>query len=122
MNLEEIMPILIGSLEGPYQPHRTSKAPKAPNGFDKELQRICNNRQQRNVWLDVGFQAWFAYFLAEPRAQAALDGLSDQDCQSVARHICSIKPDPTIEALFQHIFYHAFRAVERRSQYQHGPR
>lgn len=116
MDVNELIATLSRLLEEPYEAHR--EVPKAPNRLDKELESICSQHQRRNALLDVGFQAWFACFLAESPAQASFVGLSDSEQQAVARRICSVKPHSTIEIMFQHVFYRSFRGPSRRGQYQ----
>lgn len=91
------------------------KSGKTPRHFDSSLKTTCNS-PQRNVLLDTGFQAWFAYIVSDQRIQAAVDQLSDSAAQEVARNICSVKLHPTVEARFQHILYKSWRgsSVRRR--------
>lgn len=90
---------------------------RAPTHFDQKLEQTCDN-PRRNVLLDTGFQAWFAYFLADAQTQAAFDQLPDSVGREVAHYICSVKPHSTVQELFQHILYDAFRNRERRSKDQ----
>lgn len=106
--IDEIVTALRKSLDEP-----PPKIKRAPKKLDEKLKSTCLSIE-RNVLLDTGFQAWFAYFLADPRAQAAVDQLPRWRAEVVARQLCSIKPHPSVEAHFQHILYLAFRAADRR--------
>lgn len=105
---DEIISPLRKPLEEPY-----SRPDRAPTKFDEKLKSTCLSNE-RNVLLETGFQAWFAYIQADPRAQAAVDQLPPPAVKVVARQLCSIKPHPSVEALFQHIFHISFRGAERR--------
>lgn len=110
--IDEIATALRKPLEDPH-PFDNSGKPRAPNGFDHKLDETCKSGE-RNVLLDTGFQAWFAYTQSQPRAQLAFDQLPDSEAKGVARYLCTIRPHPTVELLFQHILYESFRAVQRR--------
>ncbi|KAH8763823.1 hypothetical protein F5883DRAFT_716087 [Diaporthe sp. PMI_573] len=112
MNTDELIAALTKPLVEPY---RTPK--KAPKHFDKKLENACTSIH-RNVFLDQGFQAWFAYTQVERRVQMAVEQLPHATAESVARRICSIKPHPSVEILFKHMFYESFRAKDRRAQLQ----
>jgi hypothetical protein len=107
---------IVGSL-GKYlekrHPFNPSGRPRAPNRFDEKLCEVCRSGQ-RNILLDTGFQAWFAYIQAHPVAQAAFDELPDPDAKIVAHRLCAMQPHPTVKELFQHMLYVAFRGWRRR--------
>lgn len=108
---------LIYALSKPLKERYSSRLDKTPRNFDTELKNACAG-QQRNIFLGTGFQAWFAYFMTDPQTQTAVQQLSGPAAQSVARHLCMIKPHPSIEALFQHIFYKSNRARARCCEYK----
>lgn len=108
-NLEIITALSVSLNKPPTRIDRT------PNHLDRKLKHTCNN-PRRNVLLDTGFQAWFAYIRADERTQAAVDQLSDSAAREVARNICNVKLHPAVEAWFQHIFYLSFRCKERRGK------
>ncbi|KAI7783471.1 hypothetical protein LA080_011818 [Diaporthe eres] len=85
---------------------------KAPRGFDNKFERACASIQ-RNVFLDAGVQAFFAYVRAEPGVQTAVDRLPHSATEVVARRLCSVKPHPSVEALIHHIFHDAHRGKKR---------
>lgn len=106
----EIITALSESLTTP-----PARIDRTPNHFDRKLENTCNS-PRRNVLLDTGFQAWFAYIRADQRTQAAVNQLSVSAAREVARNIYSVKPHPTVEAWFQHILYVSFRGTERRGK------
>lgn len=108
-SIDEVVTALRKALDYPY----CKRLDKAPTSFDDKLKSSCSSGR-RNVLLDTGFQAWFAYFRAEPQAQAAFEQLPDSAAKVVARRLSTVEPHPTVKALFQHIFYKSNRAVARR--------
>jgi hypothetical protein len=113
--IDEIVNALRKPLEDPY-PFNAAGKPRAPNKFDDKLDKTCTSGE-RNVLLDTGFQAWFAYIQSERRVQSAFEQLPGSEAKVVAHHLCTIKPHPSVEALFQHILYVAFRGAVRRGSY-----
>ncbi|KUI66551.1 hypothetical protein VM1G_11441 [Cytospora mali] len=109
-HLEQKVDTLKQSLETPLAATWTYKA---PTGFDDALEESCREGA-RNVWLNAGFQAWYAWFKVGRTAQEALKELPEPDIWEIARSVCSIQPDDTVQTLFQHIFHGSNRSSKRR--------
>lgn len=112
---------LINALKRPLTEPYPKAPDKAPRGFDDALKYTCAG-QQRNIFLDTGFQAWFACFMTNNQTHAAVQSLSDSDAEFVAHYICCVKPHPSIETLFQHTLHLSFRGRERRCEYKQHAR
>lgn len=91
------------------------RADRSPVGLDAALESSC--LQVRNIWLDAGFQAWYAWFCTDHDTRAALAHLPDSDLREIAHYVCSIRPHDTIQALFEHLFHKSFRGDTRRRKY-----
>lgn len=88
---------------------------KAPTGFDKQL-KATSEALTDNVWvifLDVGFQAWYAYFIADPNTRATVDKLPPEEQRTLAKELCEIVPHDDVQGLFQHLFDVADRSDTR---------
>lgn len=92
------------------------RADRSPIGLDAALESSCL-QDIRNIWLDAGFQAWYAWFCVDHDTRAALAQLPESDLHEIACSICSIRPHDTIQALFDHLFYKSFRGDTRRRKY-----
>lgn len=89
------------------------RADRSPVGLDAALESSCL-QETRNVWLEAGFQAWYAWFCADSNTRAAL---SDSDLRKIAHSVCSIKSHDTVQALFEHLFYKSYRGDMRRRKH-----
>lgn len=88
---------------------------KAPPGFDRQL-KTTSETATADVWftlLEAGFQAWYAYFVADPDTRAIIDRLPLVEIRSLARELCEIAPHEDIQELFQHLFDVADRGDSR---------
>lgn len=86
---------------------------RSPDKLDWTLEESCR-QEARNIWLDAGFQAWYAWFCSDNDTKATLARLPDLELREIAQSVCSIKPDATVQTLFEHLFYKSFRGVARR--------
>lgn len=89
---------------------------RSPVGLDAALGSSCR-QEARNIWLDAGFQAWYAWFCIDNITQKALAELPDSDLREIARLVSSVKPDDTVQTLFWHLFHGAYRGASRRRKY-----
>lgn len=88
---------------------------KAPDGFDTQLKATCEatTRNVPVILLEAGFQAWYAYLVANTEACENLAALSHSQIQEVAKELCKIEPHSEIKEHFQHLFYGSDRADYR---------
>lgn len=91
---------------------------KAPVNFDTTLEVDCSSPTSRSRFiLQVGFQAWFAYFLAkESRSPIVehIDQLKEENLRYVAVEICRIQAHDSVNQLYRHLFLRSNRAPKRR--------
>lgn len=89
---------------------------RTPNHFDEQLKKSCKERP-RNLWLDKGFKAWFAYIQTDQKTRSAIDSLDEPSRKEGAESLGKIIPHLTVQNLFQHILYEANRGKDRRGKY-----
>ncbi|KAI1319114.1 hypothetical protein F5Y16DRAFT_418103 [Xylariaceae sp. FL0255] len=101
---------------------------RAPDDFDTALRSACQltvdeNRilnpieQAERIFLHEGFPAWFAFFCATNRKQVdkhVFAQLGPDITQAIAKRVSTAEFDPSVEALFGHVFHRAKRSPERR--------
>lgn len=91
---------------------------KAPRGLDAQLKATLETFEAAtpNVWLTLlqaGFQAWYAYFVADPKIRSIVDGLPALALQNLAEELCKVKLHKDIEELFEHLLHTADRGEAR---------
>lgn len=89
---------------------------RSPDGLDTALETTCR-QEGRDVWLHEGFQAWYAWFCSIHNTEVALARLPESDLQAITRYVCGIIPADTVQILFKHLFYDAFRGAWSRSKH-----
>ncbi|KUI63846.1 hypothetical protein VM1G_12025 [Cytospora mali] len=89
------------------------RADRAPIRLDTALESSCR-QEAHNIWLEAGFQAWYAWFCVDSNTKATLAELSSLHLSEIASFVCSIRPHETIQNLFEHLFYKSFRGDLRR--------
>lgn len=93
---------------------QSRRSDRAPPCLDASLEaaRAAPDDSLPRSLLRAGFQVWFAHCIAvqDGLLPPDLDNLSPEDRTRVA----SIKPDPSIEELFTHLFRTSQRAPKRR--------
>lgn len=113
----------LGSLRV-YLENSPRRKGKAPYGLDKEL-RAAATAAAKNATseavapnasvtlLQAGFQAWYAYFVADSDTRSIVEKLPTLDLQNLAKELCKVELHEDIEELFQHLFYVADRGDSR---------
>lgn len=96
---------------------------KAAAGFDKLLRETSQNAKARGKLseaetarlklLQAGFQAWYAYFAANPDARSIVDKLPTSDLLNLAEELCKVELHEDVEKLFQYLFSGATRGPSR---------
>lgn len=96
----------------------------APAGFDDRLEKVCNKDGDPidQALFNVGFQAWFAYVLAEasPENAALVKGiknLQDTELSSAALEVQHHVTPSSIGSLYDHLFNSSSRGYGRKSKY-----
>lgn len=94
---------------------------RAPPGFDKQL-KATSESPTVDVWvtlLQEGFQAWYAYFVADAETRAVVDELPLLKLQHLAKELCHVVPHDEIKKLFLHLFAGADRGLTRCRMWFH---
>lgn len=88
---------------------------KAPNSFDTQLKATCEatTTDLRVSLLESEFQAWYAYFVANPQIRQAVAALSPAQLQDVTSQLCNIEPHQDVKECYQHLFHESDRADSR---------
>lgn len=112
--MEDVLAMLSAYLTAP--PRRIDKA---PDGFDAQLKRTCEATTSdiRVLLLEAGFQAWYAYLIANPETRKAVDALPSPQLQEVAHEICKTELHKDMNEHFQHVFYGSDRADHRSRRF-----
>src|ERR1700712_3615074 len=82
---------------------------KAPINFDSKIDNVCSMTSEPTprVFLEAGFQAWFAYFLADQAAHPIIQDihkLTSEDVQSVTTGLSQVQAPESVKQLYQHLF------------------
>lgn len=118
MSSQELLPDLAqkASVLGKKLMEPVHRVDRSPVGLDNALESTCL-QGARNIWLETGFQAWYAWFSVDSHTQAALDELPVSDLRAIAQFVCSIRPHNTVQCLFEHLFHKSFRGDTRRRKW-----
>ncbi|SPJ80260.1 uncharacterized protein FTOL_08652 [Fusarium torulosum] len=111
MDADAIVQKMSGYLE---QAKHTSS--QAPVGLDKSLETFGSDEVSR-FFIAKGFWAWLAYFFTDEPTRQCLSTFSPTHISQVADQVSSrAKPNGSLIALVQHVFYRSSRASQRRRQ------
>jgi hypothetical protein len=98
---------------------------KAPSNFDKSLENACKSNTGSDplesdpiekIFLDAGFAAWFAFFLATTQnlvGKQTVSLLGVSVVKSIAKEVSATKLHVSIEALFRHLFESSTHSARR---------
>lgn len=91
---------------------------RAPRGLDRNLKTVLSNPVS-HTFLCVGFQAWFAYFLATKKYEGFTDcvvELSVSELERIASEIQQIELDGRVHAQIEALLHTANRGRARLSK------
>ncbi|KID96858.1 hypothetical protein MAJ_07244, partial [Metarhizium majus ARSEF 297] len=81
---------------------------KAPPGLDTALETLSSSDQISRAFLDAGFQAWYAYFLATDRdrgLQESIAQLSPSALHHIASDVSKIDAHDSVTRRIQHVLF-----------------
>lgn len=88
---------------------------KAPPGLDKALESLSSDPISC-VFLDAGFWAWYAYFVATDRVEGLKESasqLSSSTLEHVAAEVSKVNAHASLTRRIQHVFFHSDRSPKR---------
>lgn len=91
---------------------------KAPPGLDTALETLSSSDQISRAFLDAGFQAWYAYFLATDRdrgLQESIAQLSPSALHHIASDVSKIDAHDSVTRRIQHVLFGSDRSAKRCS-------
>lgn len=89
---------------------------RSPQGLVAALESTVKE-DARNIWLDQGFLAWYAWFRIDKDTKEELARMEENDLRLLASSICVMKTHDSVPKLFSHLFYTQHRAQNLLRKY-----